>query len=87
MRASAASAEMSSRVTTLATTSSITEPTKRPVGHEGRDETYAQIYGTVLLAGSGRMLQKIVDKLDMLCKRRKLKVTIGNSKVKGPERA
>ncbi len=36
---------------------------------------------TVLLAESEGMLQRIVDEFDRLCKRRKLKVNTGKSKV------
>ncbi len=36
---------------------------------------------TVLLAESERMLQKIVHEFDRICKRRKLKVNAGKSKV------
>ncbi len=36
---------------------------------------------TVLLAESERMLQRIVDELNRVCKRRKLKVNAGKSKV------
>ncbi len=36
---------------------------------------------TVLLAKIERMLQRTVDKLDRVCRRRKLKVNAGNSKV------
>ncbi len=36
---------------------------------------------TVLLAESERMLHRIVDEFDRVCKRRKLKVSAGKSKV------
>ncbi len=36
---------------------------------------------TVLLAESEGMLQRIVDKFDRVCKRKKLKVNVGKSKV------
>ncbi len=36
---------------------------------------------TVLLAESEGMLQRIVDEFDTVCKRRKLKVNAGKSKV------
>ncbi len=36
---------------------------------------------TLLLAESEGMLQMIVDEFDRVCKRRKLKVNAGNSKV------
>ncbi len=42
---------------------------------------------TVLLAESEGMLQRIVDKFDKICKRRKLKVNAGKSKVMFFERA
>ncbi len=42
---------------------------------------------TVLLAESEGMLQRIVDEFDRVCKRRKLKVNAGKSKVMGFERA
>ncbi len=37
--------------------------------------------GTVLLAESERMLQRFVDDFARVCKRRKLKVSVGKSKV------
>ncbi len=42
---------------------------------------------TVLLAESEGMLQRIVDEFDRVCKRRKLKVITGKSKVMVFERA
>ncbi len=42
---------------------------------------------TVLLAENERMLQRIVDEFDRVCKRRKLKVNAGKSKVMFFERA
>ncbi len=42
---------------------------------------------TVLLAESEGMLQRIVDEFDRVCKRRKLKVNAGKSKVMVLERA
>jgi len=42
---------------------------------------------TVLLAESREMLQKVVDEFDTVCKRRKLKVNVGKSKVMVFERA
>ncbi len=42
---------------------------------------------TVLLAESEGILQRIVDEFDRVCKRRKLKVNAGKSKVMGFERA
>ncbi len=42
---------------------------------------------TVPLAESEEMLQRIVDEFDRVCKRRKLKVNVGNSKVMVFERA
>ncbi len=33
---------------------------------------------TVLLAGSERMLQRVVDEFDRVCKRKKLKVNVVN---------
>ncbi len=42
---------------------------------------------TVLLAESEGMLQRIVDEFDRVCKRRKLKVDAGKSKVMVFERA
>ncbi len=42
---------------------------------------------TVLLAESEGMLQRIVDEFDRVCKRRKLKVNAGKSKVMVFERA
>ncbi len=42
---------------------------------------------TVLLAESEGMLQRIVDEFDRVCKRRKLKVNVGKSKVMTFERA
>ncbi len=42
---------------------------------------------TVLLAESEGMLQRIVDKFDRVCKRRKLEVNSGKSKVIVFERA
>ncbi len=41
----------------------------------------------MLLAESERMLQSIVDEFDRVCKRRKLKVNAGKSKVMVFERA
>ncbi len=38
-------------------------------------------YDTVLLAESEGMLQRIVDEFDRICKRRKLKMNAGKSKV------
>ncbi len=38
-------------------------------------------YDTVLLAESEGMLQRIVDEFDRICKKRKLKVNAGKSKV------
>ncbi len=42
---------------------------------------------TVLLAESEGMLQRIIDEFDRVCKRRKLKVNAGKSKVMVFERA
>ncbi len=42
---------------------------------------------TVLLAESERKLQRIVDEFDRVCRRRKLKVNAGKSKVMVFERA
>ncbi len=42
---------------------------------------------TVLLAESEGMLQRIVDEFDRVCRRRKLKVNAGKSKVMFFERA
>ncbi len=41
---------------------------------------------TTLSAESARMLQRIVDEFDMVCRRRKLKVNTGKSKVMVLER-
>ncbi len=42
---------------------------------------------TVLLSESEKMLQGIVDEFDRVCKRRKLKVNVGKSKVMVLKRA
>ncbi len=42
---------------------------------------------TVVLAGSEGMLQRVVDEFDRVCKRIKVKVSVGKSKVMVPQRA